>query len=152
MICLNKDGGDSEREFIKLSALDNRKNRDYSKTEPAPIKMRSKHEEQSKIKQKRAYYQLGYQYAQNGDDVSAITQFEMVLEYDPHDKDSNYNLGYLYAKTGRYEKAVEAYSRALELSSDPEDSQIYYNLALIYDENLKDREKSSQYYKKFLGR
>ncbi|MBU4305871.1 MAG: tetratricopeptide repeat protein [Candidatus Omnitrophica bacterium] len=148
--CVNEDGTAYEEEFIKSHVPKNRRNRNSSVAKNSAVRAELGNEEQLKNKKKRTHYQLGYQYAQEGDYLSAISQFEMILKYDILDKNSYYNLGYLYAKIGRYEDAVKAYHRALQLSRDPNDGQIYYNLALIYDSGLKDKEKSRQYYEKFL--
>ncbi|MCG2712611.1 MAG: tetratricopeptide repeat protein [Candidatus Omnitrophica bacterium] len=123
----------------------------YSKAnKSSPVHKKLKHSEQTKNRQIRAYYQLGYQYYEKGDYISAIAQFELILKHAPREKDVYYNLGCLYVKVGRYEDAIKAYNLALKLYKGQDDGQIYYNLALIYDKNLKDREKSGQYYKKYL--
>lgn len=53
-----------------------------------------------------------------------------------------------YRKAGMFEKAVQAYQNARAI--DPKDKEIYYNLAVIYDEHLNRPEQAVICYDKFL--
>jgi len=60
----------------------------------------------------------------------------------------HYNLGNTLFKDGEYKKAAYEYEMALRLL--PTDPDIYYNLAVIYDNYLSDVKKAKFYYKKYL--
>ena len=60
----------------------------------------------------------------------------------------HYNLGTFYFQKARYQDAAYEFESALNfLASDPD---IFYNLAVIYDYYLQDREKAIDYYMKYL--
>ena len=59
-----------------------------------------------------------------------------------------YNLGCVYRAARQYDKAELTFLKALEL--DPNDAGVAYNLAILYDDNLKDKAKAKTYYQKFL--
>jgi tetratricopeptide (TPR) repeat protein len=58
------------------------------------------------------------------------------------------NLACAYEAGGEYKKAEAKFLEALEINGD--DSDIVYNLAILYDEDLKDKKKAKQYYQRFL--
>lgn len=60
----------------------------------------------------------------------------------------HYNLAIMLFDSGDYEKAAYEYERALEFL--PNDTDIYYNLAVIYDYYLDDGTKAIEYYKYYL--
>jgi tetratricopeptide (TPR) repeat protein len=47
-----------------------------------------------------------------------------------------------------YAKAAEMYYKALEM--DPESSEVYLQLGIIYDDNLKDKTLAASYYREYL--
>ena len=47
-----------------------------------------------------------------------------------------------------YKKAEEEYLAALAI--DPNDAGVHYNLAILYDDNFKDRKKAKIHYERFL--
>ena len=51
-------------------------------------------------------------------------------------------------KIFRYKKAVTAYQKGLQFSETP---MIYYALASLYDDHLKDKKNAVKYYKKYLA-
>jgi tetratricopeptide (TPR) repeat protein len=61
---------------------------------------------------------------------------------------AHYNLGNLLFQKGAYKKSAYEYEQALRLM--PDDADTCYNLALIYDYYLKDKEKASYYYSQYL--
>ncbi len=61
---------------------------------------------------------------------------------------AHYNLGNLFFRNGKYAKAAAEYEMAL--NALPEDADIYYNLAVLYDYYLDDSEKAKVYYSKYL--
>jgi nucleoid-associated protein YgaU len=58
-------------------------------------------------------------------------------------------MGKAYYQLGEYEKAIEMYQKAIELNSRQADA--YLQLAIIYDDNLKDEEQAINYYRCFLN-
>jgi len=61
---------------------------------------------------------------------------------------AHYNLGNLFFRNAEYKKAAVEYELALRLL--PDDADIYYNLAVLYDYYLQNSEKAKIYYTKFL--
>ncbi len=59
-----------------------------------------------------------------------------------------YNTGNSYVKKGEYALAVQEYKEALKQL--PDDADTYYNLALVYDQYLKDAKTALDYYQKYL--
>ena len=60
----------------------------------------------------------------------------------------HYNMGCAY-KAGRlYNKAESAFLAALALT--PDDPAVHYNLGVLYDDDLKNKDKAREHYKKFL--
>ena len=59
-----------------------------------------------------------------------------------------YNLAIIYENTGRYKEAAQEYEKALELS--PNDADIHYNLAIVYDDHLEEHEKAILHYRRYL--
>ncbi len=60
----------------------------------------------------------------------------------------NYNMAAIYRSNMMYNKAEEAYLKALEI--DPRDAGVHFNLAILYDDNFKDKKKAKYHYEKFL--
>ena len=60
----------------------------------------------------------------------------------------HYNLGVLFQKNERYPEAEREYLDGLKFQ--PDDPDIRYNLAILYDEHLRDKEKAIVQYKAFL--
>jgi tetratricopeptide (TPR) repeat protein len=60
----------------------------------------------------------------------------------------HYNLGILFFEKGDYEKAAYEFETALKYL--PNDADIYYNLALIFDYYIIDSKKANEYYKKYV--
>ncbi len=60
----------------------------------------------------------------------------------------HYNLALMYDKMGGYKEAIEEYEKALELT--PDDSDIHYNLGIVYDDHIKDKEKAIFHYQRYL--
>jgi len=60
----------------------------------------------------------------------------------------HYNKAFAYDQSGEYEKAVVEYRNALAVA--PDDADIYYNLAILYDEYLFDKRKAIEHYQAYL--
>jgi len=60
----------------------------------------------------------------------------------------HYNKASVYRSSMMFKKAEEEYLAALAV--DANDAGVHYNLAILYDDNLKDKKKAKQHYEKFL--
>lgn len=63
-------------------------------------------------------------------------------------RNMHYNMGCVFKACKYFDKAEEAFLKALELDED--DPYIHYNLAILYDDDLKDSKKARWHYEKFL--
>jgi tetratricopeptide (TPR) repeat protein len=63
--------------------------------------------------------------------------------------DMHYNLGTIFLNNKQYKEAINEYERVLELR--PADPDTHYNLGVLYDDYLKDREKALYHYQKYLA-
>ena len=60
----------------------------------------------------------------------------------------HYNLGLVYDKTQQYKDALVEYKKALEIT--PDDPDIHYNLAIIYDDHFSDKKRAIGHYQAYL--
>jgi len=60
----------------------------------------------------------------------------------------HYNLGVSYMKEKYYDMAIDEYQKALELN--PDDPDIQYNLAILYDDCSRNPKRAIQHYQKYL--
>jgi len=60
----------------------------------------------------------------------------------------HYNMALTYDRSKFYKNAAKEYQEALEIFPDDPDS--HYNLALVYDDHLKDKSKAIRHYKRYL--
>jgi len=60
----------------------------------------------------------------------------------------HYNMAAIYRASMMYKKAEEEYLAALKI--DENDAGVHYNLAILYDDNFKDKQKAKLHYEKFL--
>ncbi len=58
------------------------------------------------------------------------------------------NMGVILRAQRRFEDAVAVYERAIKV--DPQYASVYYNLALLYEESLKDKGKALAFYEKYI--
>lgn len=63
--------------------------------------------------------------------------------------DMHYNLGTIFLHNKQYKEAVKEYESVLELR--PNDPETHYNLGVLYDDYLKEREKALYHYQKYLS-
>jgi len=59
-----------------------------------------------------------------------------------------YNMGCVHRAYRQYKAAEGEFLKALE--TDPKDAATHYNLAILYDDDLKDKAKARQHYERFL--
>jgi len=62
----------------------------------------------------------------------------------------HYNLGGLFFQKGDYEKAAAEYEKALEFL--PNDTDVHYNLGIIYDYYIKDGKKAALHYESCMSK
>lgn len=60
----------------------------------------------------------------------------------------HYNYALLYDNMGMYKEAICEYEKALEYN--PDDPDTHYNLGIVYDNHIKDKEKAIYHYNKYL--
>jgi|GEM_PF-2045601 len=67
---------------------------------------------------------------------------------DTEKRDMHYNMASVYAQVGRFRDAEREYLHALRL--DPLDADVHYNLGILYDENLNDKQRAAMHYRRYL--
>jgi tetratricopeptide (TPR) repeat protein len=60
----------------------------------------------------------------------------------------HYNLGVFYSKRKEYSRAAGEFERAVEIT--PDDAYSYFNLGYIYSENIVNRPKAIEYFRRYL--
>lgn len=88
-------------------------------------------------------YNRGHRYYKEKAYKKAIKSYLTSFEYKAS-SDTAINLGSAYADDRQYIKAEVWYKKAISLGEDG----AYFNLALLYDEELKDMSKAIEYYVK----
>jgi len=63
-------------------------------------------------------------------------------------RDMHYNMAVVYSKEGRLREAEAEYLRALQI--DPNDPAVHYNLGILYDDELNEKDKAAMHYRKYL--
>lgn len=63
--------------------------------------------------------------------------------------DMHYNLGTIFLHNKQYRQAIDEYENVLELR--PADPETHYNLGVLYDDYIKDRQKALYHYQKYLA-
>jgi len=62
--------------------------------------------------------------------------------------DMHYNLGVILTKQNNFKAAISEFEKALEIK--PDDKESHYNLAIIYDEYMKDSKRALEHYRAYL--
>ncbi|MHB8231854.1 MAG: tetratricopeptide repeat protein [bacterium] len=100
----------------------------------------------SKLKS-NLYYRLGVGFYQNGNFIKAMQEFIKAKTLDPYSA-KNYNaIGMVYMVTGREGGAIKNFKNAVRIN--PQFSDAYYNLAIIYMKR-KDYAPAKSFLKKAL--
>lgn len=60
----------------------------------------------------------------------------------------HYNMGCMYKLYKQFDKAEAEFLKALNLA--PEDANLHYNLGILYDDDLKNKEAARKHYVRFL--
>jgi tetratricopeptide (TPR) repeat protein len=76
------------------------------------------------------YFSLAKIAVRQGDFAEAVTNFEKVIELEPHHVYSYEGLGAAYEAQGQFDKAVLGYAKVLELK--PDYVKAYYKMALCF--------------------
>jgi tetratricopeptide (TPR) repeat protein len=88
---------------------------------------------------------LGILVHQSGNIIKAFDYFTECLKYEPRHLEAHYNLANLYFEVNEYRLAKLHYEIAAEI--EPEFSDIYFNLALVYAMNKEYEDAVSALFK-----
>ncbi|MBN3040794.1 MAG: tetratricopeptide repeat protein [Candidatus Omnitrophica bacterium] len=91
------------------------------------------------------HFNKGKDYVLTGQYLMAITELEKALKYKKDDYQTFNLLGDAYDGLGRYEQAKKAYLDSISLKPDYPEAN--YNLAILYANRLRDKEKAIEYFK-----
>ncbi len=78
----------------------------------------------------------------------ALSTARLAVQYAPKNPDSYYTLGLIFQKRGQYGEAEEAMRQALAVNPDYVD--VYYSLGTLYADDLKDRKKAIEAFRRYL--
>jgi tetratricopeptide (TPR) repeat protein len=96
-----------------------------------------------------AYVLKSYAYLELAPNLSeALAAAEQAVEHAPNNPDSAYTLGLVLQRKGQFEQAEQAMQQALTVS--PNYSDVYLSLGDLYAEDLKDRKKAVEAYRRYL--
>ena len=95
-----------------------------------------------------AHYSLGTHYYATGDFPRALFYLEQAAELQPDNAQVHNNAGSAARGAGEFEKAIQIWENAIE--SDPEYEDLYYNIALTLQADLRDFAKAIPYWLKVL--
>lgn len=95
-----------------------------------------------------ARLQAGMLYIDLGDLPRARSQFDLVLEISPSGKGAHFAKGVLAYRVGDIGLACAEFGRELEV--DPRSSDSHINLAMCYEEHLKDFRQAAYHLKRYI--
>jgi len=90
------------------------------------------------------YSNLGYLYAEAGENEKAISLYLKALKLNENDANIYQNLSLLYEKTGRKGEASKYLARAIELKSDSQDDKLKLARSLLEAGKLKEAAQSAR--------
>lgn len=108
-----------------------------AKAEPKPAVVR---EEAEKPKETKEIHKLT---------EDPISDYLGAIRINPKNPDLHYNLACEYIKTNEYKLAEEEFKRALQLNHRDKDA--CYNLGVLYENYLDDRNMAVYYYGRYIG-
>ncbi len=86
-----------------------------------------------------------------GRSEEALKHFDAILEEDPKNAKAVYALERIFAQMGRFEELLEIYARRIEMAEDDEErKEIFYNQALLWEEEIEDTGKAIDVYIKII--
>lgn len=96
-----------------------------------------------------AWISLGNDYFDTEQSQKSINAYAKALEIEPNNPNVLTDQGVMYRKVGWYDKALENFEKANKL--DPNHLQSLFNAGIVYAVDLKQPEKATQYWKKYLS-
>jgi tetratricopeptide (TPR) repeat protein len=96
-----------------------------------------------------AYVLKSYVYLEHVPNVAeALSAARLAVKYAPNNPDSSYTLGLVLQRSGQFPEAEQAMQQALAVN--PNYSDVYLSLGDLYAEDLKDKTKAVEAYKRHL--
>jgi Tfp pilus assembly protein PilF len=96
-----------------------------------------------------AYVLKSYVYLEHVPNVTeALSAARLAVKYAPNNPDSSYTLGLVLQRNGQFPEAAQAMQQALAVN--PNYSDVYLSLGDLYAEDLKDKIKAVEAYKRHL--
>ncbi len=81
-------------------------------------------------------------------EVLERARVEVMQAGDREKLNMHYNMAAVYAREGKFAEAEREYLQALRI--DPTDADVHYNLGILYDDELKQPEKATVHYRRYL--
>lgn len=96
-----------------------------------------------------AWISLGNDYFDTEQTQKSINAYGKALEIEPNNPNVLTDQGVMYRKVGWYDKALVNFEKANKI--DPNHLQSLYNAGIVYVVDLKQPEKATPYWKKYLS-
>jgi golgin subfamily B member 1 len=82
----------------------------------------------------------------------ALKHYDAILAQDPKNSRAVRALERIFAQMGRYEELLDIYARRIEMAGDDEErKEIYYNQALLWEEEIGDIDKAIAVYNQIIA-
>ncbi|MBN2716217.1 MAG: tetratricopeptide repeat protein [Deltaproteobacteria bacterium] len=86
-----------------------------------------------------------------GKSEEALKHFDEILADDPKNSKAIYALERIYAQMGRFEELLDIYAKRIEMAEDDEErKEIFYNQALLWEEEIDDTAKAIDVYNRII--
>lgn len=95
-----------------------------------------------------AWISLGNDYFDTEQSQKAINAYNKALEIEPNNPNVLTDQGVMFRKVGWYDKALANFEKANKV--DPNHLQSLYNAGIVYEVDLKQPEKATPYWNKYL--
>ena len=105
-------------------------------------------EKAENVPEKRFVWEKAKIMYERGDISGAAELYSQALKLYPRNYDLRYNLGVAYLKMKEYSKAAKEFKTVVARNSN--DREAHYNLGIIYENYLNNKEKAVYYYKNYL--
>lgn len=96
-----------------------------------------------------AWISLGNDYFDTEQSQKSINAYAKALEIEPNNPNVLTDQGVMYRKVGWYDKALANFEKANKI--DPNHLQSLFNAGIVYAVDLKQPEKATPYWKKYLS-